>query len=200
MDFLRRQRAARRPAQARQDEPELRRHCGELVRGLDLPDPFTVNALVDQMEEHRGRPISLVPAPLPADRGPCGLWIATPEVDYIVYQADTGKAHQGHIVLHEIGHMICEHTSTPAEEAEVSRLLLPHLDPATVRAVLGRTAYDRDEERAAELVASLIPLQAGAGTAPRPEPARASRSPHTAALVRHLERSLERGVRPPSDV
>ncbi|MEU6216412.1 hypothetical protein ABZ845_02655 [Streptomyces sp. NPDC047022] len=177
------------------NDRELRRYCGDLVRQLNLPKPFTINALVDQLEERRGRLISLVPMPLPPDRGPCGLWVATPEVDYIVYQADTGKAHQGHIVLHEIGHMICDHKSTPAEESEVSRLLLPNIDPTMVRVVLGRTSYDRGEEKAAELIASLIPLRAG-GTVPQPESPRPPHSPHTAALVSHLERSLERGRSP----
>ncbi|MDX2592823.1 hypothetical protein PV343_11210 [Streptomyces sp. WI03-4A] len=170
------------------NDRELRRYCSDIVRKLDLPKPFNINVLVDQLEKRRGRPISLIPMPLPADRGPCGLWVATPDVDYVIYQANTRKAHQGHIVLHELGHMLCEHKSTPAEENEMSRLLLPNIDPSVVRAVLGRTHYDRNEEKAAELIASLIPLRAD-GTAPR----RASTPPpHVTALVSHLERSLER--------
>lgn len=169
----------------------LRRHCREIVEQLDLPKPFSINDLVDQVEERRGRPISLVPMPLPADRGPCGLWVATPEVDYVIYQANTRKAHQGHIVLHEIGHMLCDHKATPAEEREVSRLLLPNIDPSVVRVVLGRTRYDRNEEKAAELVASLIPLMAES------TPSRsATAPPHVATLISHLERSLERSSAP----
>ncbi|WOT40614.1 toxin [Streptomyces coeruleorubidus] len=169
------------------NDSALRRHCRDIVGQLDLPKPFNINDLVDQVEERRGRPISLVPMPLPADRGPCGLWVATPEVDYVIYQANTRKAHQGHIVLHEIGHMLCDHRSTPAEEREVSRLLLPNIDPSVVRVVLGRTRYDRNEEKAAELVASLIPLRAEGTSSPS-----ATTPPHVASLVSHLERSLER--------
>ncbi|MDN3055011.1 hypothetical protein PH213_10750 [Streptomyces sp. SRF1] len=174
------------------NDRELRRYCADLVRQLDLPEPFNINALVDQMEERRGRAISLVPMPLPADRGLCGMWVATPDVDYVIYQAEARKAHQGHIVLHEIGHMLCEHESTPAEEEEVSRLLLPNIDPALVHTVLGRTCYDRSEEKAAELVASLIPLQA-TNAAPLPTP---SLSEHVVNLVSHLERSLGRSSTP----
>jgi hypothetical protein len=170
------------------NDSALRRYCSDIVEELDLPKPFDINALVDQVEERRGRLISLVPMPLPADRGPCGLWVATPEVDYVIYQANTRKAHQGHIVLHEIGHMLCEHRSTPAEEREVSRLLLPNIDPSVVRVVLGRTRYDRNEEKAAELVASLIPLRAE-GMSPR---SATSPPPHVTTLISHLERSLER--------
>ncbi|MEU8587513.1 hypothetical protein AB0C59_11010 [Streptomyces sp. NPDC048664] len=174
------------------NDRELRRHCADLVRQLDLPKPFDINALIDQMEERRGRPISLVPMPLPADRGLCGMWVATEDVDYVVYQAKARKAHQGHIVLHEIGHMLCEHESTPAEQEEISRLLLPTIDPALVRTVLGRTGYDRSEEKAAELVASLIPLQATNAT-PRPA---TSLPEDVVDLVSHLERSLGRGSTP----
>ncbi|MFF4549343.1 hypothetical protein [Streptomyces sp. NPDC001435] len=170
------------------NDRELRRYCADLVQQLDLPEPFNINVLVDQIEERRGRPISLVPMPLPADRGLCGMWVATPDVDYVVYQANARKAHQGHIVLHEIGHMLCEHESTPAEQAEISRLLLPNIDPALVRTVLGRTRYEQSEEKAAELVASLIPLQA-TNAAPRPT---ANLSESVINLVSHLERSLER--------
>ncbi|MGW1895099.1 hypothetical protein ACWCP6_33390 [Streptomyces sp. NPDC002004] len=170
------------------NDRELRRYCADLVQQLDLPKPFNINALVDQIEERRGRPISLLPMPLPADRGLCGMWVATPEVDYIIYQAHARKAHQGHIVLHEIGHMLCEHESTPAEQEEISRLLLPNIDPALVRTVLGRTCYDRSEEKAAELVASLIPLQA-TNAAPLPT---TSLPENMVNLVSHLERSLGR--------
>ncbi|MGW2641616.1 hypothetical protein [Streptomyces sp. NPDC001348] len=170
------------------NDSELRRYCADLVRQLHLPEPFDINMLIDQMEERRGRPISLIPMPLPADRGLCGMWVATPDVDYVIYQARARKAHQGHIVLHEVGHMLCDHESTPAEEEEISRLLLPTIDPTLVRTVLGRTCYDRSEEKAAELVASLISLQA-TKAAPRPT---TSSSKDVVNLVSHLKRSLGR--------
>ncbi|MFI0806359.1 hypothetical protein [Streptomyces echinatus] len=170
------------------NDSELRRYCADLVRQLNLPEPFNINALIDQMEERRGRPISLIPMPLPPDRGLCGMWVVTPDVDYVIYQAKARKAHQGHIVLHEIGHMLCDHESTPAEEEEISRLLLPNIEPALVRTVLGRTCYDRSEEKAAELVASLISLQT---TKAAPGPT-TSRPKDVANLVSHLKRSLGR--------
>ncbi|MFJ9580801.1 hypothetical protein ACIRQF_30980 [Streptomyces sp. NPDC101191] len=188
MTFVQWRWAADQPGGVGMNDTELRRYCTDLVKQLDLPEPFDINTLVDQLEQRRGRAISLVPMALPPDRGPCGLWVAMPDVDYIVYQQNTRKAHQGHIVLHEIGHILCQHESTPAEQDEVSRLLLPNIDPALVRVVLGRTSYDRHEEKAAELVASLIPLQA-AGSAPLPE---TKLPPGMSNLVSHLERSLER--------
>lgn len=171
-------------------DTELRRYCTKVVRQLDVPEPFDINVLVDWLEQERGREISLLPMPLPADRGPCGLWVAADDVDYILYQANTTRAHQRHIALHEIGHMLCGHESTPAHQDEVSRLLMPTLDPAVVRSVLGRTQYDRTEEKAAELVASLIPLQASSTLGHRSP---GDGPPGIAALINHLERSLERG-------
>jgi hypothetical protein len=35
-------------------------------------------------------------------------------------------------------------------------MLLPHLSPALIRTVLGRTVYSEPQEREAELIASLI--------------------------------------------
>ncbi|MFE1444417.1 hypothetical protein [Streptomyces sp. NPDC058739] len=171
------------------NDKKLRHLCTDLVKGLDLPEPFEINTLVDQLQQRRGRAISLVPMALPPDRGPCGMWVATPDVDYIVYQKHTWRTLQIHIVLHEIGHMLCEHEATPAEHDEVSRLLLPTIDPALVRVVLGRTSYDRDEEKAAELVASLIPLHTSSAVSlPTTQ-----LPPEMVNLVSHLERSLERG-------
>ncbi|SES47368.1 protein of unknown function [Streptomyces sp. yr375] len=172
-------------------EAELRRYCAEVVRQLDVPDPFDINVLVDRLERQRQKPISLLPVPLNATGGPSGLWVATGEVDYVLYHQSTTARHQRHIVLHEIGHMLCGHESTPANQDEVARLLMPSLDPELVRLVLGRTEYDRDEERAAELIASLIPLQASSAA---PQPSADRKPSEVTALVSHLERSLARGA------
>ncbi|MBC3839700.1 hypothetical protein GXW82_04065 [Streptacidiphilus sp. 4-A2] len=175
------------------DDRELRRYCAEVVSQVDVPFPFHVNDLCDQLEADRGRPISLIPMTLPARQGgPCGLWVATTEVDYILFEKSTSRTHQEHIVAHEIGHLLLGHDSSPAHQDEVARLLMPTLDPALVRSVLGRTVYTSHEERAAELVASLLPLRAGRARGRRP---RSDVSPGMANLVDHLERSLERQAR-----
>ncbi|QMU70617.1 hypothetical protein [Streptacidiphilus sp. P02-A3a] len=177
------------------DDRELRRYCAEVVGRLDVPAPFNVNDLCDRLEEDRGRAISLVPMSLPVRQGtPCGLWVATAEVDYILFEKDTSRTHQEHIVSHEIGHLLLGHDSSPAHQDEVARLLMPTLDPALVRSVLGRTVYTSHEERAAELVASLLPLRASRGKG-RGRRERTEVSPGMANLVDHLERSLERHAR-----
>jgi hypothetical protein len=128
----------------------LRRRCLARLRDLPLPEPFDVHALCQEVAERRGRPIRLVPTA--GITGVCGLWIATDTMDLICYEIDTTRPHQEHIILHELSHVLCEHY--PVELP--TRTLLPNLDPAMVRAVLGRAGYSTDEEREAETLASLI--------------------------------------------
>lgn len=171
---------------------DLRQHCKKVLEGLNFPDTFDVDDLADRFEELRNRPISLVPIPLPSGAGsPNGLWVATDDADYIMYQKNTTTAHQKHIIRHEFGHVALSHKATPVMSDEVSRLLMPTLDPTLVRMVLGRTGeYTKDEEWAAEYFASLIPAQANEAARKAPVPLR----PEVATLIRNLERSLERGT------
>ncbi|MFF3767045.1 hypothetical protein ACFYYR_23555 [Streptomyces sp. NPDC001922] len=86
--------------------------------------------------------------------GPSGLWIATPKTDYIVHQRETSKAHQDHIVMHEIGHIIGGHHNS--EGAGSLAALMPSLSPEVVAGALGRTSYDEEQEREAEMTATII--------------------------------------------
>jgi hypothetical protein len=127
----------------------LRRRCLLRLRDLPLPAPFDVHILCDQIAARRGRPIRLVP--MAGLTGVCGLWIATDTTDLVCYERDTTRPHQDHIILHELSHLLCEHFPVGLPAA-----LLPDLDPAMVRTVLGRAGYSTAEEREAETLASLI--------------------------------------------
>jgi hypothetical protein len=131
----------------------LRRRFAKALNGLRMPDPFDVREFCDELAAHRGRPIRLVPMRGLTDV--CGLWIAA-DVDVIGYEQNTTRPHQDHIILHELGHMLCDHYPTSLTPAEQARMLLPSLDPAMVRRVLGRTGYGSAEEREAEFFASLV--------------------------------------------
>jgi len=134
---------------------EIHRHCRDLVRDLDVPFPFDVQQFCAGLAARRGRPIDLCPLPMPSG-GPCGVWVSTPTRDYIFYEEATSGLHREHIIMHEIGHLLADHGSETTLTETVSRLLLPHLDPALVGRVLHRTAYSVDEERTAETVATMI--------------------------------------------
>ena len=130
----------------------LRKRCAALVRDLPMPVPFDAPALCAAVAERRGRPIRLVP--MAGLTGVCGLWVATATTDLIFYEQVTTPPHREHIILHELSHVLCDHPSsslgTQVEE------LLPSLDPEMVQRVLGRAGYTSEEEREAELLASLI--------------------------------------------
>jgi hypothetical protein len=133
---------------------KLRHGCAALLRDLDLPATFDVPTLCAELSKRRGRPI--IRLPLPNLHDVCGLWIATDATDLIAYEQNTSAPHQQHIVLHEIGHMLCDHFPTTVDPVEQARLLMPNLDPNLIRRVLGRTGYSSVEEREAEVLASLL--------------------------------------------
>jgi hypothetical protein len=147
-------------------ERELRRRCRRLLTELDIRPPLDVTELCRRVGESRGKPIRLVPHPIPVP-GPFGAWIATRAADYILYQQETSKAHQSHIVLHELGHMLAGHRGDewddallaefyPAVDPAALRERYPDLQPDAVRRALRRTSYDTDQEREAETVATII--------------------------------------------
>ena len=162
-------------------ERALRRHCNRTLRSLDIRPPLRVPVLCDRLGAVRGRPIRLVAYPLPVP-GPSGLWIAGPTADYVLYQQHTSPAHQDHIVLHEVGHIIAGHPATELDEATWSLL-----DPDTLRAAIGRTCYDTEREREAELVATIILTRASVLDAitPAAEPDPAARRLQFALGERH---------------
>jgi hypothetical protein len=136
-----------------------------MAEQLELPRPFDPAVLLERLAARRGRPIELLPVAA-RPHAPCGLLVSTQEADYIVYAADTGALHQRHILVHEIAHLMLEHAgSAPLDPAAA---LLPHLSPALVQRVLGRTRYDEPQEREAELLASLILSRAARADAAGP--------------------------------
>jgi hypothetical protein len=134
---------------------ELRRSCEARLRDLDVPMAGGVAELCARLAERRGRPIHLIPMAMPATH-PCGFWVATDDADFILYEADTSRTHQEHIVAHELAHLICCHRGTVTLDEASARTLFPDVDPQVVRDMLGRAAYTDDQEREAEVMASVL--------------------------------------------
>ncbi|MFE0025716.1 hypothetical protein [Amycolatopsis sp. NPDC059021] len=141
---------------------QLWRRCRRLAETLTLPEPFDAERFVAAIADRRGRPIELMPVNAPSG-GPCGLLMSTERADYILYPTNTTALHRRHILLHEVGHLLCGHVGSAAPgavgaaiDAAASRALMPNLSPELVRRVLGRTTYTAVEEQEAELLASLI--------------------------------------------
>ncbi|WP_158886753.1 hypothetical protein [Amycolatopsis anabasis] len=132
---------------------ELRRRCRRLLRELAIVPPLDVRVLCERVGRRRGKPIHPVARPIPVP-GPFGAWISTRAADYILYQQETSKSHQDHIILHELGHILAGHPSdSPGADVEQ---LCPDFGPDAVRRALRRTAYDTEQEREAETVATII--------------------------------------------
>lgn len=83
-----------------------------------------------------------------------GAWIAEPSVDVVFYEECAAPLHQRHIILHELGHILCDHEGL--DGADVAALL-----SGTDRSDEGLhtprgTRYTDTEEQEAEMIATLI--------------------------------------------
>ncbi|MFI6849967.1 ParH-like protein [Kitasatospora sp. NBC_00085] len=135
-------------------EHGLWQRCRGVAESIPLPEPFGIPELTEALALLRGRPIELMPLSGP-EHSPCGVLISTDRADYIGYPADTTALHQQHIVLHEIGHLLCGHTGGSGPSTAVPAALTTQLSEELVRRVLGRSGYTERQEQEAELVASL---------------------------------------------
>ncbi|MGW1976489.1 hypothetical protein [Streptomyces sp. NPDC001889] len=138
-------------------ERELHRRIRRELRALDIQPPLSVTHLCAAFGESRGRRIELRPFPLPKP-GPLGLWFELPQVDLVLYQQETTRLHQDHIVLHEVmGHILGDHgNDSPAGLAEQYGHMVPGVKASAIRRVMGRCSYDDGQECEAELAATII--------------------------------------------
>ncbi|MET9295325.1 hypothetical protein [Streptomyces sp. NPDC003077] len=143
----------------------LRGRCQKVISGITLPDPFSAQELCAQLARERRRPLELMPFPTPTVPGmPSGMWLLADRADYVFYDARTSPLHQEHIIVHEIGHMVCGHRSAASDRWLSRRVDLA--DPEAVRAALPRIQYSDTQEQEAEMIATLILEAAGRVPAP----------------------------------
>ncbi|NUT33860.1 MAG: hypothetical protein HOV79_12390 [Hamadaea sp.] len=140
----------------------LRAACEARLADVAVPHPFDLDTFCRSIAGHRGRPMHLHTVTVPAGPGqPFALWLGADDADHVFVDAAATGWHRDHLVCHEIGHMLFDHmlvdrTAESGGTADATRLLMPDLDPAMVRRVLARHAYDTRQEREAELTATLI--------------------------------------------
>ena len=168
-----------RPSLRRRPARSLWKRARRVADAVSLPEPFDAGDFVAALAAERGRPIELMPVSAP-EGAPCGLLMSTERADYILYPTNTTALHRRHILLHEVGHLLCGHVGADAGadgaaigaaiDAAAGRQLMPNLSAELVRRVLGRTTYSEVEEREAELVASLLAQRVVRPAEPR-EPA-----------------------------
>ncbi|MCX5110917.1 toxin [Streptomyces sp. NBC_00378] len=167
---------------------ELRKECEAGLADLPIPAPFSIDALVANMEAARGRTIVLheMPDRLARVNAACGLRLKTGGTSFVLYRRRPTAYQTQHVILHELCHEWFDHgTSLDAEQL---RRLLPVFDTSLISRVLGtepppsppspvaaeivdalrsgdgtvqaRAQYDTHDERMAEFGASLIPRMA----------------------------------------
>jgi hypothetical protein len=146
----------------------LRRRCERRLSGVPIPHPFDLTEFCARVAHLRGRRLTVQAVPALNSAAPCGLWISMPGADYILYDPDTSRLHAEHIVLHELGHMLCGHTIAAGVRNSTIARLLPDIDPRTVARVLGRACYSNAQEQEAEMLASVIWARAARGPAGTP--------------------------------
>ncbi|WP_438486833.1 toxin [Streptomyces sp. S186] len=166
----------------------LRKAGAQRIAALDLPEVADVPELCHHLSEIRDRPITLVPMQMPASH-PCGMWVAARDEDLIFYDANTTSAHQEHIILHELGHIICCHRGAGWLDEASARLLFPNLDPDLVRDMLLRATYDDVQEQEAEIIAYLLSQRVGSTAAAAGGSGSAADAGKNAMLSR-IERTL----------
>ena len=133
-----------------------RRRVRRIIRELGLPRSFELRTLTEIIAARRGRPIVLTPMPLSV-AGPSGLWLATASTDYVWFEQHTSPLHQHHIVLHELGHLVCGHGG-PQSVQNLLADLAPQLSATTQAIMLARQhdAYQDLQETEAELFAHML--------------------------------------------
>ncbi|EHR62373.1 hypothetical protein [Saccharomonospora cyanea] len=161
---------------------DVRRRCealvDEVLEATGVPQPWSINDWLDRLERVRGRDIDLCAVTWsPGD--PTGAWQSRRDHDLIAYPGNTAGFHQDHIILHEIGHMLFEHTGRCALSDEEAHRLAPSLRPSAFAHLFGR-ATAAEEEYEAEQFAHLMHARVAASAVPRP---RRHRTPRNRATV-----------------
>ncbi|SDJ00163.1 hypothetical protein SAMN05444157_1217 [Frankineae bacterium MT45] len=138
------------------DSRDLRRACEARIQGLGLDGPFDPIELCAIVQKRRGRALRILPKPANLTGAPCGLWLCTEHEDVVFVDESTSELHQLHILLHEIGHLLCDHSMLTETGDGFAAEYLPDLDPAMVRWTLSRHEYVEQQEQEAEMLATLL--------------------------------------------
>lgn len=169
-----------------------RRECESLVEGLDIPEPFDLESLCQHLGAQRQRPIVLMPTAM-AFGNLCGLWLGTARADYVFYEENTSRLHQKHIVCHEIGHILRQHSASRTLNSDIARALTAAVEPGEVQRVLGRDTYNDDQEFEAELIATLIMRRV---SRKQSVDSPMAVNPSAQGAIARIARSLSRGDQP----
>lgn len=133
----------------------------EAIRAAEamLPESGEVEGLLDRLSQDRGRPMTLLVAPLAS--AVSGILISTEKADYVAVSEGASPERQCAIVCHEIAHALLGHDEDrPLSESLLESGLLRGLDPSLIHSVVAaRHAYAHSSETDAEIVATYISVE-----------------------------------------
>ncbi|MFI0722101.1 regulator component [Streptomyces sp. NPDC021224] len=146
------------------------------INRLGLPYRFTTRELCDAIAMQRGKPITVRPLDTRGKANvPCGVRVETPTGDLVFYEKSASVHHQRHILTHELMHVYMDHPGSLEVDTATARLI--GVNPILVLRMSGRTSYSSEEEREAEMFASLVRHRMyREREAPARDPARGSES------------------------
>lgn len=133
----------------------LSRHARHVAATIRVPSPFTVRALILEVERSRERPILLHPVDPAWARTSrwCGAWIEDAAADHIVYVRDPRSTSRNAMtILHELGHIVLDHSGS----ADPANLPVGRFGVAYPSRMRGRSGFSEPEERAAELFSTIL--------------------------------------------
>jgi hypothetical protein len=137
---------------------ELHGHVIRLARSVELPDPFGFDAFAASLNATRERGVLISSLPGLHASGRSGLYVRFRDegaLDSIAYEKHTSPLHQLLIIFHEVAHILWREAG----------LAEPGSDLLELR------CDDPTEERAAELIATLLAARVGVPPDPPPETA-----------------------------
>ena len=139
--------------------------CLQHLRGIEIPQPFSLEALAAAVAAGRGRPLHVLPLPgLDGTDGLSGAWAATDRADYVLIDAASSGWHRDLIGLHEIGHLLESGQASGTSPGGLARSLRPGLRAGAFRQGLGGGACSTVGEQEAELTAWLVLAELPEGT------------------------------------
>ncbi|MFC8225127.1 regulator component [Streptomyces sp. NPDC057287] len=137
------------------DERHLRASCEKQIDQLNLPHRFSTRGFRDSIATLRGKPIVVKPLnTLGTIDAPCGIRLETPEIDFLYYEEGTSVHHQRHILTHELCHVLLNHPGSLEVDSATAHTL--GVNPTLVMRMSGRTSYSTDDEREAEMMATVV--------------------------------------------
>jgi hypothetical protein len=139
----------------------LVRQAKMVLNKLGLPDTFTIDQLHQRIERQRGRPIHVIPYPMPP-QGPHGMWVMGTTDDYVFIDQNTPQVRMLQIIGHEFGHIIFNDQGGATHLAALTDLL-PETpsDTVTDAGALAlntctRTVYDDMIEQRSEWFGTVV--------------------------------------------